>query len=337
MADWSVKIWNEAQVADATVTQYAAGLRYIDVWHQLRYGAPLPLRSTPPKSVGADVIDDFISDHLAIARDGRLEMRMPPSVRRGLRDRLAIRVGAVSPKTTIWRLQVLNRAHYFLRLPFDASQARFQQSEIIAIYEAEKAAQGTPTIVPMSATNTVNALVAAVTDDREGIMDAALVQLVCRLHPAQVCDLRFSELSPGVLKADPRIDMVELRIREPASVAQSLESKIQFIGSDATAIKRWGGLREAELDGDDWFFARPGRNAGSEKLKPDQIARRIKLLAQRAGVTGTNATSRCTPTTLRKAFERERHESFPITKVARAASISTRRAIEIVRRARERL
>ena len=333
MADWIDKTWAGDSVAEKTTVQYGAVMRYWDVWHRLRYGTPLPLALARPKAVGASQVNDFINDHTAIASNGRLQMRMSPAIAQGLRDADCSRADCVAPATTILRLQVLGKAHVRLRLPFDKASVRAKFSEIYAAYEAERAALGIPVVVPMSASNMVKALVAVCGDDREGIMDAALVHFLCRLKPVQIANLRFRELTPGFLKSDPEIDAVGLTLRHPIG-AQVFEPNIVFIGDNALTIKRWGALREDEVQTDDWFFVRPVRGRGSAQINQLFIARRIRWLAQRAGLADAQGRVACSPELLRKSFERERHEDLPLTKVCRAARVGKQQATRMLRAAR---
>jgi hypothetical protein len=213
-----------------------------------------------------------------------------------------------------------------LGLPFDRAQIRSRQAEIAAVYESEKAALGTPTSVPMSAKNIVQTLVAACTDDREGIQDAALVHFLFRLKPDVVARIRFKDLVPGHLKVDPDVDIVALLLDEPAAGPLTFRSQLHFIGEEATDIKFWGAIREDEASGDDLFFVHLTRSGELVPLNALRIARRLKLLARRAGLADVRSNRACSPTGLRKAFEREHHESLPLTKVARAARVSLRSA-----------
>ena len=107
MANWVDRLLAEQKLAPRTIAQYAAGLRYCDTWHQLRYGAPLPLAETPPCAVSSDTVTAFIDDHLAIAVEGRLRMRMTEALFDGLREAgYNARIDCVAPATSDWRLQV---------------------------------------------------------------------------------------------------------------------------------------------------------------------------------------------------------------------------------------
>lgn len=338
MADWVDRLLAEQKMAPRTIAQYAAGLRYWDTWHQFRYGVPLPLADAPPSAVNSDVVTAFVDDHLAIAVEGRLRMRMTVAIFDGLREAgYNARIDCVAPATSDWRLQVLQQAHRLLDLRFDRELVRRRKPEIYAAWEAERAALGIPMALPMSATNTVNALLGACSDDREGTMDVALILFLCRLTPSQVAHLRFSELAPGTIVQDgEELDAVELTIRDPVGELQRFQPKIRFVGAEATLIKAWGALREDEVlqGSNDWFFARKVRRNASAAVDHAWIAHRIRRLAQQAGLADAGGRSRVSPQWLRKAYEREWREQSTLVEVARAAGVSTRAAMKLTRRTR---
>ena len=120
-------------------------------------------------------------------------------------------------------------------LRFDRELVRRRKPEIYASWEAERAALGITMALPMSATNTVSALLGVCNDDREGTMDVALILFLCRLTPSQVAQLRFSELAPGTIVLDgEELDAVELTIRDPIGELQTSQPKIRFVGDEAT-------------------------------------------------------------------------------------------------------
>ncbi|MBB1089305.1 hypothetical protein H4F99_12530 [Lysobacter sp. SG-8] len=297
---------------------------------------PLPLAAAPPVAVSSDTVMEFIDDHLALAVGGRLRMRMALAIFDGLREAgYNARVDCVAPATSDWRLQVLQIAHRVLNLRFDRELVRRRKSEIYAAWEAERAALGIPMALPMSANNTVKALLGACNDNREGTMDVALIIFLCRLTSTQVAKLRFSQLTPGtVVQEGEELDAVELTIRDPIGQLQTSQPKIRFVGDEATLIKAWGALREDELiqGGEDWFFARKARRNTSTELNHTWIARRIRLLAQRAGVADASGRSRVSPQWLRKAYEREWLEHSGLVKAARAAKVGTRSILRMTRR-----
>ena len=335
MADWVDRLLAEQKMTLRTIAQYAAGLRYWDTWHRLRYGMPLPLADAPPTAVSLDAVTAFVDDHLAIAVGGRLRMRMTVATFDGLRAAgYNARIDCVAPATSDWRLQVLQQAHRLLSLHFDRELVRRRKPEIYAAWEAERAALGIPMALPMSATNTVNALLGACSDDRDGTMDVALILFLCRLTPNQIAQLRFSELAPGTVVRDgEELDAVELTIRDPIGELQTSQPKLRFVGDDATLIKAWGALREDEVvqGREDWFFARKVRRNASPALDHAWIARRIRLLAQQAGLADASGRSRVSPQWLRKAYEREWREHSNLVKVARAARVGTRTVLRMTR------
>ena len=338
MAEWIDQLLVEQKLAPRTIAQYAAGLLYWDMWHRLRYGMPLSLSAAPPTAVSLDAVNAFIDDHLAIAVGGRLRMRMTSTIFDGLREAgYNARVDCVAPATSDWRLLVLQRAHSLSNLRFDRELVRRRKPEIYASWEAERAALGITMALPMSATNTVSALLGVCNDDREGTMDVALILFLCRLTPSQVAQLRFSELAPGTIVLDgEELDAVELTIRDPIGELQTSQPKIRFVGDEATLIKAWGALREDEViqGREDWFFARKARRNASPALDNVWIARRIRLLAQHAGLADASGRSRVSPQWLRKAYEREWREHSDLVKAARAARVGTRTILRMTRQAR---
>ena len=341
MADWVDRLLADQTMAPRTIAQYSAGLRYWDTWHQLRYGTPLPLAETPPRALSADAVSTFIDDHLAVAVEGRLRMRMTVALFDGLREAgYNARIECVAPATSDWRLQVLQQAHRLLRVRVDRELIRHRKPEIYAVWEAERAALGIPLTVPMSASSTVDALLRACSDDREGTMDLALILFLRRLTPSQVAALRFSELTPGTtVKNEEELDAVALTVRKPVSDMQRFLPKVVFVGEEATLIKMWGAIREDEVvhGNDDWFFVRKSRSKASAPLNHTWIARRIRSLAQQAGLADADGRTRVSPQWLRKAHERETREESTMVKVARAAGVSTRSAFNLTREARARL
>ena len=340
MADWVNRLLAEQKLAPRTIAQYAAGLRYWDTWHQLRYGAPLPLAEATPSAVNSDTLAAFIDDHLAIAVEGRLRMRMTAVLFDGLREAgYNARIDCVAPTTSDWRLQVLQQAHRLLNLRVDRELIRRRKAEIYAVWEAERAALGVPMTVPMSASSTVDTLLRACSDDREGTMDVALILFLRRLTPSQVAELRFSELRPGTtVKDGEELDVVALTIRKPVGEQQRFLPKLFFVGEEATLIKMWGAIREDEVvqGRDDWFFVRKARSEASAPLDHTWIAKRILSLAQQAGLADADGRTRVSPQWLRKAYEREWREQSTMVKVARAAGVSTRSATQLTRVARAR-
>lgn len=335
MADWVDQLLAGLATAPQTRAQYAAGLRYWDSWHQLRFNTSLGLAETPPCAVSSETVAAFIEDHLAIAVEGRLQMRMGRIVLDGLRQAgYKARVNCVAPTTSDWRLRVLQRAHRLQNLRFDFELVRRRKPEIYAAWESERAALGIPVTLPMSATGTVNALLNVCGDDDEGVMDAALILLLCRLTPGQVAHLRFLELRPGtIVQHSQEVDFVELTIRVPLGQIQTSQPRIRFIGVEATLIKAWGAIREdrSQVEHDLFFVKKARRNSGPA-LNLGWIGRRIRHLAQQAGLSDASGRTPVSPQWLRKAHEREWREHSNLVKAARAARIDTRSVIRMVHR-----
>ena len=338
MADWVDRLLSAHAVPTSrTIAQYAAGLRYWATWHQLRYGMPLPLADAPPTGVNSEVVAAFVDDHYAIAVEGRLQMRMVPAIFHGLREAgFNARIECVAPATTTWRLQVLHKAHGLLSLRFDWKLVRSRIPEIYAAWEAERAALGIPMVLPMSATNTVKALIGACGKDRDGIMDVALILLLCQLTSSQVAKLHFSELKPGtILRDGEELDVVISAIHEPVGEMQTSQLQARFIGDEAILIKAWGAIREDEVQGnEDWFFVRKSKHHTSAALDPAWISKRIHLLAQRAGLADATGRNQVSSRWLRKSHEREWREHSTLVKVAHTTGVSTRSVLRMTRAAR---
>jgi hypothetical protein len=170
-------------------------------------------------------------------------------------------------------------------------------------------------------------------------MDVALILFLRRLTPSQVAELRFSELTPGTtIKNGEELDVVALTIRKPVGELQRFQPKVFIVGEEATLIKMWGAIREDEVvqGRDDWFFVRKARSEASAPLDHTWIAKRIRSLAQQAGLADADGRTRVSPQWLRKAYEREWREQSTMVKVARAAGVSTRSATQLTRMARAR-
>ncbi|MBZ4039020.1 hypothetical protein [Novilysobacter selenitireducens] len=277
----------------------------------------------------------FIDDHCAMAVAGRLRMRMAEAILEGLH--LAghnARIECVAPATTNWRLNMLHKAHRALHLPFDDERLRRRRPEIYAAWEAERAAIGLPMAVPMTVTRTVEALLNACEEDRNGIQDKSLIVVLCRLSASQVTQLRFNDLVPGVIMEDGKqCDVVDLTIRRPFGRLQTFQPRIRFVGRDATLLMAWGSIRGEQLlpGARDHFFLRETRRNASPELTQVWIGRRIRHLAQVAGLAKPNGRNHVSPQWLRKSYEREWREDFLLTKVARAARVSTSTAFRLTR------
>lgn len=336
MTDWIDRIFATpvmSNVLTRTLVSYVAALRYWDSWHQLRYGVPLSLSEQMPRSVTTETVSHFVEDHLPIARDGRLHMRMRPSVECGLREAgFNARINCCAPATTHFRLQVLERAHRLLGLWLDHAFIRAKKAELYAAWEAERAALGAPAALPMSAANIQKSLLRVCGNDREGIMDAALVVLLCRLTPLQATRLRMSDLLPGTLiREGEEVDVVELTIRKPVGRLQRFQPKVRFVENEAISIKSWGAIRDIEIQLDGLFFVRQPWGTSSRSLNYLWIRRRLHRLAQRAGLADSRGRSLCSPRWLRNAFERGILEQTMLVKVARAARVGTSSVINIMR------
>lgn len=178
MSHWIERLLDQADLSASSLRQYRIGLTYWDAWHRLRYATPLPLSEPTPHAVTAAVVNDFVADHMAIARDGQVHMRMAVEVNQGLREAGYNRdIECVAPRTIYWRIEVLKYAHRLADLPFDQRAAFKQKRELNAIWEAERAAVGAPTAVPMSAATIVKQMLHACGSDWDGVRDGALIVL----------------------------------------------------------------------------------------------------------------------------------------------------------------
>lgn len=336
MADWVDRTLTMHTGTAHTLVLYAHSLRYIDLWHRSRYGTPLSLANLPPTPVDAEILGTFFDDHLAIAEERSLRMRMPSEIFNRLREAgYNARIDCVSPRTSEFRLYALKAAHRLLNLyqQLDHQLIRMRTAELYAAWEAERAALGISITVPMSAANAVSALLGVCGEDPVGTMDTALVLMLCRLTSHQVADLRFSDLTPGTMIQDgEEIDVVLLQIRNPVNPTQRVFPRVEFIGAEAALIKVWGALRHERIRSpDDRFFTRETRANINPDLNHVWIGRRINLLARKAGLANASGHAQISPQWLRKAFEREWREQSPLVQVARAARITTQSAERLVR------
>jgi hypothetical protein len=111
--------------------------------------------------------------------------------------------------------------------------------------------------------------------------------------------------------------VVELTIRKPVGELQRFQPKVFIVGEEATLIKMWGLSVRMKWQGrDDWFFVRKARSEASAPLDHTWIAKRIRSLAQQAGLADADGRTRVSPQWLRKAYEREWREQSTMVKVA---------------------
>lgn len=341
MSDVFDRLLANHELAPRTVSQYMTVLRYWAEWHRLRFGTPLALSRMSPVGVDSNVVNDFIDDHLAIVSNGRVSMKMEKSIVSGLRGAgYNVHVECVAPRTTEFRLNVLHKLHRIMGLPFEIETVRKSKAFIYAAWEAESAVLGISRDAPMSASNTVNALLGVCGADREGVRDVALVLFLCRATPSQVAELRFFEVYPGTIRKDgEEQDAVEFLISHPINDRQKFEPKVRFVGVEATLIKAWGALREDEVhQKKDLFFVGKFRNWNtSPALNPSWITARIHHLSQAAGIAGTRGCRTISPQWLRKAHEIESIDDSHLIKVARAIRVTPRSVIRMTRRTRRHL
>lgn len=338
MADWIDRVFAERPLSRATEKQYKSGLRYFQSWFQLRYsGASFPLSDSPARPVDDAVLKDFIEDHMAVSRRGVLGMAMSKDVQDGLRIAGFGCNECVSPRTTEWRLNALGSAHSALHLHLNRQLVNKLKQELHATWAAERVALGAPTSVPMSLGNLLNELLAVCPKNREGYRDIAIIVLSQFLTPKQMSDLRFTDLIPGTIKrAGGDEYVVELHIRSPRSRMQTLVPTIRLIGADAQNVSLWGALRDRDVRDKDLFLIRVDADGSSEKLTATWINRRVRLLAQRAGLADQGGHSQCSSRTIRAGREQEFQNENPVTQVALAARISRHGAARMIQQ-QERL
>ncbi|QSX75879.1 hypothetical protein HIV01_005055 [Lysobacter arenosi] len=206
------------------------------------------------------------------------------------------RTDCPAPRTTVWRLLVLQKAHRSLELPFDYGLVVNRKPEIYSAWEAERAALGQSAPTIMSASNVLDALLSVCDGDRDGIMDAALIVLLSRLTPRQISALLFHELTPGTIFWEgEHLDAVELKVHIPVGDFQAFQPRIRFVGTDAVMIKAWGAIREDEVQGNDWFFVRKPRGNSPSSLNEKWITRRVRMLMDRAGLSRPSGHARDPP------------------------------------------
>ena len=326
MSDWIERLLDLANLPARSRRQYHIGLKYWDTWHRLHYATPLPLSGETRQAVTPVVVDDFLADHTPICRDGRVRMRMVDEIDQGLREAGYNRdIDCVSPKTTFWRIEVLKYAHRLADLPFDRKAAFRKEAELNAIWEAERAAVGAPTAVPMSVASIVSVLLSGCGDDRDGVRDAALIVLARRLTVGQICQLNQGDWRFGEKTVYGQVvPTMELDIREPVGEVQAFDRSLCLLGEEAERVKAWWDIRNADgaIEADS-FLIRIVRKKGPRPLFDKWICSRFRALAQRMGIAGATGRSSCSPNAIRKAFEREWREHSGLVRMARMAGMST--------------
>lgn len=325
MSDWIERLLDQANLQTRSRRQYHIGLRYWETWHRLHYATPLPLSEPARQAVGPAIVDDFVADHAPICRDGRVRMRMAHEIDQGLREAGYNRdIDCVAPKTTCWRIDVLKYAHRLADLPFDRRDGFKQKAEHNAVWEAERAAIGAPTAVPMSASSIVAVMLHGCSSDWDGVRDAALIVLAQRLTVDQICQLKFGEWSPGEKTIHGKVvPAMELEIREPVGGIQAFDRRLQLLGDDAERVKAWWSIRYAEGAVESApFFVRAVRKKAPCPLFDKWVCSCFRAIAQRVGIVGATGRSPCSPNAIRKAFEREWREHSGLVRMASMTGMS---------------
>lgn len=334
--------WIEHRFASARLTprthrKYCDSVLYWELWHRLRFGSSSPIADEVPRSVSPEAMEQFVDDHCALAVNGRLRMRMPEAVDQGLRERgFNRRTTCISPRTLHVRLVALSRFHALCGLFFDQRSAFRRMQEVGSLWELERALVGTPSAVPMTYSAAFVALMGICGEDEEGRRDAALILMATRMSANQIraarCgDVRtVSEDNHGVSRI-----ISTVTIRHPQGRLQS--SQILYGDEGAQILKAWVDLRRADgaTDEEPLFPSRgtrPSRGSSPVAASVNWMQARFRHLGQRAGVGEINGRSATTMLALRKAFELENWEHFPLVKVARNASMSVETAFGYKRR-----
>lgn len=326
MSDWIERLLDQSDLPARSLRQYRIGLRYWETWHRLRYATPLPLSLAAPQAVQPTIVDDFVADHTPISLDGRIRMRMVDELDRGLRETGYNRdIDCVTPRTTYWRIEVLNSAHRLADLPVDRRAAFKHKQELNAIWGAERAAIGTPTAVPMSAATIVERMLQACGSDWDGARDAALIVLAQYLTVGQICQIELGEWRLGERSIHGQVvPVMELDIREPVGDIQTFARGLCMLGDDAELVRAWWAIRYGDgALASEPFLVRAARKKEPGPLSDKWVFLRFRTLAQRAGITGAKGRSPFSPNAIRKAFEHEFWEHSGLALTARRLGMST--------------
>lgn len=344
MSDWIETLLAGMDVLPLTRANYANALRYWDAWHRLRYNAPLPLAEKPPRAREQEMVNAFLNEHAYVTENGLLRLTMPTRRFVALRESgFNGRRGVPSPRTTEFRMSVLNTAYEHAPLPEDEWRrdywyrqlhgpiVRLSISDLYASWEAERVAvQGSETL-PMSVTQIISSLVKACGSDREGLRDAALLVMLQRVTPQQAAALKFKDLTPGYIsEAEQLVPVVEFLIEQPISAMQHADRRVRFLHNDADVVKAWGAIRQSEISGDDPFLVR-WHGTRIAELSHQWTCRRVRLLAKRAGLADIEGRTTISPRWIRKGYEREFREQSMLVQIARAARVTVGGALQLSR------
>jgi len=163
--------------------------------------------------------------------------------------------------------------------------------------------------------------------------------LLSYLSPRQAAQLCLDDLLPGLVATNEgEIDAVDVTLHTPETKHQRLAPLIRLIGWEAIAVKAWGAIREQQAATPDApFFTRQTRVDRPAWLNEVWITRRLRLLAERAGLLGTHHGPMCTPKKLRMAREHEYFERSIQARLGRAMRIGISAALRKAERVREPL
>lgn len=301
---------------------YENAVAYWDAWHRQREGAVLPLLADPPAPVTTEIMRRFIADHMPVRDGDRIRPAMAAEVDAAtappaLAATLARCPSAESTRTRVVSLRSLQKrmcpTHWDVTL-------NPELHALAAAYEAERAASGAPGPVPLAPAAIVKRLLAACTDDRVGVQDAALVVLAQVFKTGQLVDLRISDVT-----VHPQVDSgrgpagpaVWIDIREPAGWMQKATPQAVFYDNQAAAVIRWFDLRREELRGQDGpFFCSP-RSA----FRGQNVAKRFAQIATQAGLGGPGGAL-LTARSLRWGNENALFASHPLAEMAAIMDLS---------------
>ena len=296
MSDWIERLLDQANLTARSLRQYRIGLTYWETWHRLRYGTPLSLSEPTRQTVAPDVVNDFAADHTPVSRDGLLRMSMVDAVDKGLREAGYNRYAdCATPRTTFWRVGVLNSAHRLANLPFDRRAALRQKVELNAIWEAELAAVGAPTAVPMSASTIVEQMLQACSRDGNSVRDAALIVLAQYLTNGQICQLKLGDWNPDQSTIDGQaVRVMQLDKHEPVGKIQAFARSICLAGDDEWRVRAWWAIRYGNTaTASEPFFVREDRMNLPYALSDKWVLHRFRAIAIHAGLIGRVGRDSC--------------------------------------------
>lgn len=328
---------------------YAKALSYWSAWHSCRYGTPLPLIGDPIAGLSNATLDDFLSDHVPVIRNGQAIPLMDKSIFAEL-WRLGFNHRSPCPgqSVTLWRLEVVRAAHRFADLRFDDSHRRALTQRLRDEWRKVDTALGVARSAP-TGHDLVLRLRNTCPKNRDGMRSAAMITLLQYLTPKQLAALQFGDLIPGDVVTvsenvrgkimHARQAGIEVRIRHPVNDFQALFNKKWLVSADADAVINWRHVRLQDVYGNETsiaaadipFLVRDPRKISSSSRKPVSvkwITSTLRKLVLRAGIDAARAYDRrYRASAIRLQCQRESASHQKLVGIARELSISKARSL----------